>query len=110
MLSRARVRVVVTVRERWRCRRSFGTVGLVAPYFDFGACAFAFGVALDDQAFWPGNVVAPHDVDEPQIHLAAVEEAESETLRHHLGDEAYESIPCTTISGNPSSTAFCLSL
>src|ERR1700722_3716572 len=66
----------------------FGAVGLVAPYFDLGASAFAFRVALDDQAFWAGDVIAPHDVDEPQIHLAAVEEAESETLRHHFGDEA----------------------
>src|ERR1700719_4041144 len=71
----------------------FGAVDLVAPYFDLGAGAFAFGVALDDQALWPGDVVAPHDVDEPQIHLAAVEKAESETLRHHLGHEAHREHP-----------------
>src|ERR1700675_491534 len=45
-------------------------------------------MTLYDQSLRPGDVVAPHDVDEPQIHLAAVEEAESETLRHHFGDEA----------------------
>src|SRR5882757_6697059 len=65
-----------------------GAVGFVAPYFDFGARALALGMRLDDQPLWPRHVVAPHHVDQAQIHFPAVEEARPETLRHHFSDHA----------------------
>src|ERR1019366_9241103 len=45
----------------------FGSVGLVAPHFDFGACAYSLGPSSNDQSFRPGDVVAPQHVDQAQI-------------------------------------------
>src|SRR5579872_3258673 len=46
-------------------------------------------VASDDRAARPGYIVAPHHVDQPQVHLAAVKPSEAEAARHHLRDQAY---------------------
>src|ERR1700674_2336655 len=55
-----------------------GAVGFLAPGFDFGPDAIALGPPLDDPSVRPGGLVAPQHVHQPEIHFAAVHEAQPE--------------------------------
>src|SRR5713226_8348334 len=66
-----------------------GAVGLLAPHFELRARAIALRAPLDDHTARAGRIVAPHHVDQAEIHPATAEKSQSKPLRHQLRDEAY---------------------